>query len=79
MTNNITPINPFHKAYKMAEQDARDAIRVTECGNGHRGVGFHSAQLDEIVAEWSPLTVDELEATARRMLDLAAKMRAGIL
>ena len=67
---------PF--ALKLAEQEARDMIVVTEC-DGERGVAFQSAQLDGIAAEWSAFTVDQLEATARRMLELAAKLRAGAL
>lgn len=78
MTTNQIP-GPFALDYENAEQEARETIVVTDCGNGHRGVAFHSAELDTIAAEWTPLSVDELEATARRMLDLAAKMRAGVL
>lgn len=71
--------DPFALDYEIAEQEALEAVVITDCGNGHRGVAFLSGQLDGIAAEWDELTVDQLEATARRMLDLAAKMRAGVL
>ena len=69
-------VDPDHES---AEQEALDTVIVSDIGNGHRGVSFHSAALGGIAAEWSSITVDELEATARRMLYLAGKMRAGAL